>query len=215
MIFGTTKTHSHVAFAGSGLARMWRRGVLFFCCALIWAAVAEGQSTFGSFTGTVKDPSGSVVASVKVTATNVGTGAMRSVVTDATGSYVIVNLEPAQYAITMEAPGFEVSRYPDIVLETRQTLRIDGSLAVANQTQTVMVTAEAVAPINTDVSNIAETKVGRELNDLPEAVSSRASGSTSAITTLTTQPGVEVDNNGNISVAGARPAQMSIRVSVW
>lgn len=56
-----------------------------------------------------------------------------------------------------------------------------------------MVSEAVEAPINTEVSNIAETKLGRELNDLPVAIGSRAAGSTSAFTTLTTQPGVEVD----------------------
>lgn len=183
-------------------------------CALLAGAcgAAWAQSTFGSFTGTVKDPSGSVVAECKVTVTNTGTGATRSVLTDASGSYVAVNMEPSQYEITMEAPGFERASYTNIVLESRQTIRIDGTLKVASQTQAVTVSEASEAPINTEVSNIAETKLGRELNDLPVAISSRAAGSTSAFTTLTTQPGVEVDNSGNVSVAGARPSQLSISV---
>lgn len=183
-----------------------------FCALFLLAAVAWGQSTFGSLTGTVKDPSGSVLATCKITVTNVNTGATRSVVTDANGDYVVANLEPSKYEIVMEAPGFEKRQFSDIILESRQIIRIDGTLSLASQTQAVTVTEAAAAPISTDASNIAETKVGRELNDLPVALSSRASGSTSAITTLTTQPGVEVDGSGNISVAGARPAQLSISI---
>ncbi|HYA18493.1 MAG TPA: TonB-dependent receptor, partial [Bryobacteraceae bacterium] len=63
-----------------------------------------------------------------------------------------------------------------------------------------------------EVSNIAENKLGRELTDLPVAISSRSTGSTSAFTTLTTQPGVEVDNNGNLSVAGSRPSMLSMSI---
>jgi len=187
----------------------------FLLSSLIFLAVtasAWAQSTFGSFTGTVKDQSGSVVAVCKVTITNDGTGATRATVTDPGGNYVVVNMEPATYTILMEAPGFEPAKYSNVTLETRATVRIDGTLSVASQTQAVYVSAEAAPPINTDVSNIAATKLGRELNDLPVAVSSRAAGSTSAITTLTTQPGVEVDNSGNISVAGSRPAQLSISI---
>jgi hypothetical protein len=64
--------------------------------------------------------------------------------------------------------------------------------------------------VQTDTSNIAETKTGRELVDLPIAIASRGTGSTSPITTLTTQPGVQIDSAGNISVAGANPSQLSI-----
>jgi Carboxypeptidase regulatory-like domain len=181
--------------------------LLLLACCGAWA-----QSTFGSFTGTVKDPSGSVVASCKVTVTNTATGATRATLTDASGTYVAVNLEPSQYVITMEASGFQQARYADVMLEARQTVRIDGTLSLASQTQAVTVNEASAAPVSTEVSNIAETKVGRELNDLPVAIASRATGSTSAFTSLSTQPGVEVDNTGNISVAGARPAMLSMSV---
>ena len=75
--------------------------------------------------------------------------------------------------------------------------------------ESVTVTA-AVSTVQTEVSNVAETKVGRELIDLPVAIASRASGSTSPITTLTTQPGVQTDASGNISVAGNKPAMLSM-----
>jgi hypothetical protein len=118
-------------------------------------------------------------------------------------------MEPGEYELTITAPGFEGSKISSITLMARQTIRQDAHLAVAAQGQTVNVNAAAEALINTDVSNIAETKIGRELTDLPVAIFSRASGSTSAITTLTTQPGVETDASGNISVAGAKPAMLS------
>ena len=59
---------------------------------------------------------------------------------------------------------------------------------------------------------IAETKTGRELVDLPVAIATRAAGSTSPISTLTTQPGVQTDANGNISVAGGNPSQLSLTI---
>jgi hypothetical protein len=188
------------------------RGLLLVGILIAMCGLAQAQSTFGTLTGTVKDPSGSVIASCKVTVTNIGTGAQRSVLTDSSGTYSAVNLEPAKYEVNMEAPGFKVSKYTDIELESRQTIRVDGTLVLAGQTQQVMVSEASEAPISTEVSNIAETKQGRELNDLPVALSSRAAGSTSAFTTLTTQPGVEVDNSGNISVAGAKPSMLSVSI---
>ena len=41
------------------------------------------------------------------------------------------------------------------------------------------------------------------------AVYSRSNGSTSPILTLTTEPGVQVDDNSNLVVAGTTPALMS------
>jgi hypothetical protein len=173
---------------------------------------ALAQSTFGTFLGTVKDPSGSVVAECTITLTNTGTAAQRSTITDKEGNYVLVNLEPGIYEIKMQAAGFQPLTFKSLELLSRQTVRTDGALSVAGQAQTVNVNAESEAPITTEVSSIAETKSGRELTELPIAIASRGLGSTSAITTLTTQAGVQTDSAGNMSVAGAIPAMLSVSV---
>ena len=51
-----------------------------------------------------------------------------------------------------------------------------------------------------------------ELTDLPVAISTRSSGSTSAYSTLGAQPGVQFDSNNNIEVAGAGPSQLSFSI---
>lgn len=94
------------------------------------SCAAWAQSTFGSFTGTVKDPSGALVAQCKVTITNTDTGATRSVITDAQGTYIAVNMEPSHYEIAMEAPGFEKRTVTNIQLTARQEIRIDGALSL-------------------------------------------------------------------------------------
>jgi hypothetical protein len=179
------------------------------CLAGLSLLPAFGQSTFGEFVGTIHDPAGSVVANCVVTARNIGTSAVRSTVTDGTGSYTLPNMEPGEYEITVKAPGFEIAKLSGITLMSRQTVRQDAHMALASQSQTVNVSVAAEAPLNTEVSSIAETKVGRELTDLPVAIFSRSSGSTSPITTLTTQPGVETDGSGNLSVAGGKPSLLT------
>jgi len=189
-----------------------------YLCALfgvmiqLFAVGLRAQSTFGEFLGTVKDPSGAVVTGCAITVKNLETSATRIATTDSSGSYTVVNLEPGTYEITMEAKGFQKVIHPNLQLLSRQTVRVDGALGLASQAQTVEVSVQAEAPINTEVSNIAESKLGRELIDLPVALGSRASGSTSAFATLTTQPGVETDNSGNISVAGANIDMLSMSI---
>ena len=117
-----------------------------------------------------------------------------------------MNLEPGTYEITMEMPGFNEAVFRNMGLQSRETMRVDGLLTIGSQNSSVSVSTMSEAPISTEVSNIAESKLGRELTDLPVAIGSRASGSTNAFTTLTTQPGVEIDNSGNLSVAGSSRA---------
>ncbi|MBC8166784.1 MAG: TonB-dependent receptor, partial [Bryobacteraceae bacterium] len=169
------------------------------------------QSTFASLVGTVQDETGAVVHGAAVNIDNVGTAARRSTLSGENGAYTIPNLEPGSYKVSFSAPGFSVATYT-VELLSRQTVRVDGRLPVASQTERVNVTAEAAPVVNSEVSSIAETKTGRELVDLPIAITSRANGSTSPLATLTTQPGVQTDAAGNISVVGSKPSMLSISI---
>jgi hypothetical protein len=162
--------------------------------------------------GSIVDPAGAAVPDAIVTATNRDTTARRSTLGDATGNFTLVNLEPGVYEITVEAKGFSRALFTNLGLESRQTMRINATLTVASQTETVNVQASADAVITTDTSGIANAKQGKELLDLPIAIASRGAGSTSPISTLTTQAGVQTDSSGNLSVAGAKPSMLSVSV---
>jgi hypothetical protein len=194
----------------SSKARQWSLlGMLL--AILLFTGLAHAQSTYGSFVGTVKDPSGSVVVGVSVTLINTGTAASRSVVTDATGTYSFLNADAGNYRIEVRASGFENAVYPGLVLQARETQRVEVSLVVGSQAETVTVEA-AAAVINVDTPNLAETRNGLELNELPLAISSRAGGSTSPYATLTSQAGVQTDGTGSISIAGAKPSLLSVTI---
>lgn len=176
----------------------------------LWVSGAWAQSTFGTILGSVRDPSGNLIPNAPIVLVDTDTSATRSAPSGQNGTYTFPNLEPGHYRIIFEAPGFQKMEITNIDLQARQTQRIDGELKLATQTQTVYVEEASGAPLATDVSNIAETKIGRELVDLPVAITTRGTGSTSPISTLTTQPGVQTDASGNISVSGAKPSMLSI-----
>ena len=50
-----------------------------------FASLAAAQTTTGSLTGTVTDPTGAAVAGAKITATNAGTGVVNSAVSNGVG----------------------------------------------------------------------------------------------------------------------------------
>ena len=80
-----------------------------FLCLLIVALsplVLFGQRTTGTISGTVTDPSGAVVPNAKVTATYTATGAPNSADTNASGFYVISNLQPGPYRLDVAVTGF-------------------------------------------------------------------------------------------------------------
>jgi hypothetical protein len=176
------------------------------------SAPLAAQSTFGAIVGTVSDTSGAVVVSAPVTLVNGGTAASRTVETDASGSFAFKNLEMDKYTLTVAQPGFQTATVKEIVLTAREVRRVDFVLKPKSETQTVEVLDTALAVISTDVSNLAETKVGDELVELPVAIYSRSTGSTSPISTLTTEAGVQTDDGGNLDVSGTTAALLSVTI---
>jgi hypothetical protein len=190
---------------------MNRRILMMLGLVLILSCGANAQSTFGSFLGTVTDPSGQMLVGATATLTNLGTAATTTVKTDKEGTYSFLNVEPGTYSISVSEDGFQQKEYSGLVLQARDTQRIDVKLTVGSAVSTVLVQATG-AVINTDVSNLAETRTGLELNTLPLAISSRAGGSTSPFATLTSQAGVQTDATGAISIAGAKPSLLSVTI---
>jgi Carboxypeptidase regulatory-like domain/TonB dependent receptor len=190
---------------------MNRKLFIIIGLAVIFSCKANAQSTFGTYLGTVTDPSGQMLVGATATLTNTGTGASTTVKTDKEGTYSFLNVEPGTYSISVSASGFQEKEYSGLVLQARDTQRIDVKLTVGSTVSTVLVQATG-AVINTDVSNLAETRTGLELNTLPLAISSRASGSTSPFATLTSQAGVQTDSTGNISIAGAKPSLLNVTI---
>jgi Carboxypeptidase regulatory-like domain len=178
---------------------------------LMFAGQGHAQSTFGAFTGTVKDPAGNVIPGARVVLTNTGTSSIRKTQTNAKGEYSFQNVDAGSYAILINADGFKNGQFPGLILQARETQRVDAMLTVGDVAQTVVVTGGATV-IDTDTSNLGETRTGTELDQLPLAISSRASGSTSPFATLTSQAGVQTDSSGNLSVAGAKPSMLSLTV---
>src|ERR1700677_2188156 len=195
--------------AGSNVCKRVAVGLL--ACVMSSGICALAQSTFGSIVGTVKDQSGSVVPGATVTVVNQGSSAKHTATTSPSGNYEFPNLDAGTYEVSIAASGFKDQVFSNLVLQARDTQRIDAALAVGAESQTVEVQA-AGDVITTDQSSLATTKTGHELVDLPVAVYSRSNGSTSPILTLTTEPGVQVDDNSNLVVAGTTPALMSYTI---
>ncbi|HTS50953.1 MAG TPA: TonB-dependent receptor [Bryobacteraceae bacterium] len=169
-----------------------------------------GQSTFGTVLGTVKDPSGSAVPRATVDLTNVGTNATRTTTTNDAGNYQFVNVEIGTYQLKVAAAGFQTVEFTNFDIAARDTKRFDADMKLA--TQATVVTVESTSILQTETSSVAETKGSLELTDLPVSIGSRSTGSTSAFSTLTAQPGVQIDNNNNITVAGATTSQLSFSI---
>src|SRR5260221_12202288 len=100
---------------------------------------------------------------------NNGKSAVRKLDTDQAGSYSFVNVDAGSYELTVETSGFQKIQFTTLDLQSRETKRVDSTLKVASQNQTVMVEGTAGAVWTTDLSNLAQTKTREELRYLPVA----------------------------------------------
>ena len=128
------------------------------------------------------------------------------------GNFVFSNIDVGTYSVTVTAGSFEKYTQSGIALTARESRHIDVALQLGAESQTVTVQASLENVITTEVSNLAETKTGDELVELPVAIYSRSAGSTSPISTLTTEAGVQTDDSGNLVVMGTTPALMSVTI---
>ena len=83
-----------------------RRVVNSFSLLVLMAAVAAAQEFRGTINGRVTDPSGTAVANVKITLTNVATNDASVVTSTENGDYTAPFVLPGRYSITAEATGF-------------------------------------------------------------------------------------------------------------
>ncbi len=97
-----------------------------------------------SLTGTVKDASGAVLPGVTVEAASPALiEKVRSVVTDGSGGYRIVDLRPGPYTVTFILPGFSTLKRDGIELTGSITASVDAELRVGALEETITVTGEA------------------------------------------------------------------------
>jgi hypothetical protein len=128
---------------------------------------AKAQSmSQGVIVGHIVDPTNAVIIGANVTIKNLDTGVTASYVTTASGDYVVPELNPGHYSVTVEAPGFKKQVSPDLLLEVQQTLRQNFKLSVGNANATVTVSANTQM-LHTDDSTVGQVLQGKLIESLP------------------------------------------------
>jgi hypothetical protein len=132
----------------------------------LFVSQAAGQTTFGSITGTVTDPSGGVIPGAGVAVTSEGTGIERKVTTSAGGVFNVPNLDVGRYRVTVTASGFARYERSGLVLSSNQVLNVDATLELSTTTTITEVRGAAPA-ISTETSSLSDVKTNEVLQQLP------------------------------------------------
>ena len=134
---------------------------------LIASATARlNAQGYGTIRGTVSDPSGAVVASATVTATQTQTGRTTIVNTGKDGVYVFPTLLPSSYSLSVSASGFETYTQTGIVLQANQALTVNLNVRIGSATQTVSVSGDA-PQVDTTTGTMSQVIDQSRVVDLP------------------------------------------------
>lgn len=136
----------------------------------------------GSITGTISDPSGSVIPGVKLTVTNTAQGVQNKTTTDAKGVYSFPSLPVGGYDLQVEAAGFKQQTRAGLVIDLDTVLTVDLSLVLAERAEEVTVT-ETEIHVETASTQMGEVVTGT-------AMTSVALNGRSFTDLLALQPGI-------------------------
>ena len=129
---------------------------LVVCAALAFAA------TTGSISGTVKDPSGAVIAGATIIATNTANGTETKATSDDNGLYAFPSLAVGRYTLKVEEEGFGTQTKTGLVIDADSALKIDLTMQMAEKVEEVTV-LENAAQVETTSSQMGQVVTGTQM----------------------------------------------------
>jgi Carboxypeptidase regulatory-like domain len=132
----------------------------------IFSTSLNAQSTYGSISGTVVDPTGAAVGGATATLTNVSTSEKRTQTSGDDGHFTFVNLFQGQYRIDIEKEGFKHFLRQGIIVEVQQDTHVDANLTVGQVSETVEVSSE-VPLLQTESASLGQVVEQRKAGELP------------------------------------------------
>jgi len=125
------------------------------------------RSPTGSISGAIKDPSGAPLSGVAVKLLSTTTRAQRTTVSDANGAFQFVQLQPGNWSLSAEAPGFKCVAIPAVIVQVDQVTRVEMLMQLGNVSETIEVSAITTPLLETDKSTLSTVVDSRTIDSLP------------------------------------------------
>ena len=162
-----------------------------------------------AISGTVVDASGGVVSGATISVKSLETGAVRTVTTDAAGSFRVLALPLGPQEVRAEKSGFKAEVRTGIDLQIGQDAVVNLQLELGDVVQQVTV-IEAAPVVNTTSSSVSGMVGEREIKDLPlngRSFDNLITLNPGAINFVLKSAQTSTSNGNTFSVAGRRPAE--------
>jgi hypothetical protein len=128
---------------------------------------SSAQSSFGSIVGNATDETGASIPQAKVTVTNNATAEVRTTITTSSGDYQVLSLNPGQYTVAVEVPGFKRYSQSPVEVQVQQTTRIEVKLTIGQVSEQVNVSASSAPIIQTENATLGQVVEGRAVTEMP------------------------------------------------
>jgi hypothetical protein len=175
---------------------------------------AFGQTVGGTFVGRVHDASGATLPYARISISNVATGVVTDVVTNADGFYSAPNLLPGDYVVTALFDGFNTQSKSGITLNVGAEVPLDFTMSVGTVTENVNVSGTA-STIDTVSATLRHNVSGTTIRELP--LNGRDWTQLAllqpGVTGVGSSGGTRSGNGMKMAVAGARPSENNYRLN--
>jgi hypothetical protein len=135
-------------------------------CILAAVSALSAQTSTATISGIVSDASGAIVSGASVTVTDIAKNTTYRTRTNDAGLYVLSELPPGTYRLTVEMPGFRTYELDALPLSTQQKASVNVALELGQVSERVQVQAAAqlLDPTSSTLSAVVENK---RILDLP------------------------------------------------
>ena len=120
-----------------------------------------------SIAGFVSDQQGAAIAGAEVRAVDTTTGGALTTTTNDAGRYVVINVAPGVYTITVTKTGFTVFKIAAQKVDVGTATTVNAVLEIGSTATTVEVTASAGAELQITNAAVGNTLTSKELMSLP------------------------------------------------
>jgi len=114
------------------------------CILLLLVSIPTVWADSGSLSGTVKDPTGAVIAGATVTTRNMDTGVQQTVKTNESGVYNFPSLPVGHYTLESSFEGFRPYKRTDLLVDVNSVLGVDVTLEMGEHSEQMTVTGSGL-----------------------------------------------------------------------
>jgi hypothetical protein len=173
--------------------------VVLFC---LLSSTLIAQSTGGRILGRVADPTGAVLANVKVTLVNEATGVSRETQTNDSGDYGFPEVPVGTYRLEFDRTGFKKNVRKGVAVDLNQVITLNMTMQVGEAKEVVEVTTEA------PLVETSSTQLGTVVNE--RAMVQLPLNERDTYQFLSLQPGVQSQVGADLYYGGSSTGSVSV-----